>query len=119
LRSEWPIRLQYPGFTSKFANRIPGDIDPEGQRASLPWKSRQNAGVLKVPHHGAAGLDKEFLLEVRPKIAVVSCGWKNRYGHPAAETVELLKRAGCRVARTDVEGAVRVELGTMELATER
>lgn len=96
-----------------------GDINPDGQRAALPWDGRLAATVLKVPHHGAAGLDSEFLLAVRPQFAVVSCGRDNRYGHPAEETVELLERAGCRVARTDREGAVRMDLRTRETVTER
>lgn len=98
---------------------FPGDIDPEGQRASLPWGGRLSAAILKVPHHGASGLDADFLLAVRPKIAVISCGRDNRYGHPASETLSLLERAGCRVVRTDEEGTVTVDLHNLEIITER
>lgn len=80
----------------------------------------QHPGViLKVPHHGASGLDADFLLAVRPKIAVISCGRDNRYGHPASETLSLLERAGCRVVRTDEEGTVTVDLHNLEIITER
>ncbi len=98
---------------------FPGDIGPEDQRAALPWAERLSASVLKVPHHGAAGLDSEFLLETHPGVAIISCGRDNRYGHPAAETVSLLERCGCRILRTDRDGTVTVDLRTSAIATER
>ena len=41
-----------------------------------------------------------------PKAAVISCGRKNVYGHPAAEVLQRLAAAGCKTLRTDTQGSV-------------
>jgi len=67
--------------------------------------------VLKVAHHGSAdpGLDDELRV-LRPRIAVVSCGRNNDYGHPRAETLTALASSpGLAVYRTDTDGRVIVE----------
>ena len=67
--------------------------------------------VLKVAHHGSAdpGLDDELRV-LRPRIAVISCGRNNDYGHPRAETLAALAASpGIAVYRTDLDGRVVVE----------
>jgi competence protein ComEC len=67
--------------------------------------------VLKVAHHGSEdpGLDEE-LRSLRPRIAVISCGRGNEYGHPRAETLAVLAAArGLALYRTDEDGRVVVE----------
>jgi competence protein ComEC len=67
--------------------------------------------ILKVAHHGSAdaGLD-ELLALVRPRIAVVSVGAGNDYGHPAPSTLAALAGApGLEVYRTDRDGRVTVD----------
>ena len=59
------------------------------------------ADVLKVAHHGSAHQAPELLAAVRPRVALVSAGADNDYGHPAATTLRDLRRAGAAVARTD------------------
>ena len=67
------------------------------------------ADVLKVGHHGSStSTTKDFLNKVNPKIAVISCGAGNDYGHPHKNTLKLLKQADCEVHRTDREGTVSV-----------
>lgn len=88
---------------------LPGDLEPASQRALL----RQNPGlaavdVLKVAHHGSAHQDPALLGVVRPRLALISVGRGNRYGHPAPRTVAVLRAAGAAVLRTDTEGAVAV-----------
>lgn len=64
---------------------------------------------LKVGHHGSKNSSStEFLEEVQPKIAVISCGEKNFYGHPARETIERLETAGARIFYTMYQGAVTI-----------
>jgi competence protein ComEC len=63
---------------------------------------------LKVPHHGSRFQDAEFLSAVGARVAVISVGEGNPYGHPSSELVEALTDAGMLVARTDVEGSVAV-----------
>ena len=67
--------------------------------------------VLKVAHHGSAdpGLEDE-LRTLRPRIAVISVGRHNDYGHPRPETLAALSQVpGISVYRTDEDGAVVVE----------
>ena len=67
--------------------------------------------ILKVAHHGSEdrGLAGE-LRELRPRIAVISCGRDNEYGHPRAETLAALEGSpGLSVYRTDEDGRVVVE----------
>ena len=69
------------------------------------------AEVLKVAHHGSADDGLPALLEhVRPHIAVISVGRRNRYGHPAPSTLAALEAVGgLAVYRTDEDGRVVVE----------
>jgi competence protein ComEC len=67
--------------------------------------------IMKVAHHGSedAGLAAE-LETLRPRIAVISCGRNNDYGHPRPETLATLAAApGLAVYRTDEDGRVVVE----------
>ena len=67
--------------------------------------------VLKVAHHGSEdpGLDEE-LRSLRPRVAVISCGRGNDYGHPRPETLAALAASpGLSLFRTDVDGRVVVE----------
>ena len=67
--------------------------------------------ILKVAHHGSAddGLP-ELLERLRPKVAVISVGLGNDYGHPTPSTLSALERApDLRLYRTDLDGQVVVE----------
>jgi competence protein ComEC len=67
--------------------------------------------VLKVAHHGSddAGLDG-LLERTLPRLAVISVGADNSYGHPTAATLATLARHGVRTLRTDRDGAVVIEV---------
>jgi competence protein ComEC len=67
--------------------------------------------VLKVAHHGSADSGLPALLEqVRPRVAVVSVGAGNDYGHPAPSTLSALRGvSGLDVYRTDEDGRVVIE----------
>ena len=77
--------------------------------------------VLLVPHHGSrTSSSEEFIAAVAPRWAVVPAGYRNRFGHPAREVLERYAKAGVRVLRTDVDGAVSVFLGKdLEVRSER
>ncbi len=69
-----------------------------------------DSDVLKVGHHGSkTSSSAEFLAVVRPKIAVIQVGRKNRYGHPAQEVLDRLAAVGAKILRNDLEGDIRVE----------
>lgn len=76
--------------------------------------------VLKVSHHGSADPGLVALLErLRPRLAAIEVGRRNRYGHPAATTLAALARSGAAVVRTDRDGSIRVEPagGTLHIQT--
>jgi competence protein ComEC len=88
-----------------------GDLEPPSQQALL----RSPAGallagvdVLKVAHHGSAYQDPELIRRVAPRLALISCGAGNPYGHPAPSTVAALRAGGAAVLRTDQDGALAV-----------
>ena len=63
--------------------------------------------LLKVGHHGSRGATSDrWLDELQPDDAVISVGTKNRYGHPAPETLARLKEHGVTVFRTDQRGTI-------------
>ncbi|MFV8189494.1 ComEC/Rec2 family competence protein [Streptomyces sp. AF1B] len=88
-----------------------GDLEPPAQQALL--RSPQGAllggvDVLKVAHHGSAYQDPELIRRVAPRLALISCGEHNLYGHPAPSTVAALRAEGAVVLRTDQDGALAV-----------
>lgn len=86
------------------------DIDVETEQR-LVWQGilKETVDVLKVSHHGSKnGTSEELLNVLRPKLAVISVGAKNRFGHPAEETLDRLEEKGVEVKRTDVVDEVHV-----------
>ena len=65
--------------------------------------------VLKVSHHGSkTGASDYFLSKIKPSLAIISVGLKNRYGHPAKEVLDLLTNHNIKYLRTDKSGEVEV-----------
>jgi competence protein ComEC len=65
------------------------------------------ADVLKVAHHGSrTSTSDAFVDRVRPRLAVISVGAGNGYGHPSPDVLDRLRRSGAEVLRTDAEGAI-------------
>jgi competence protein ComEC len=78
--------------------------------------------VLLVPHHGSrTSSSAEFLNAVRPAVAVVPAGYRNRFGHPNAEVLGRYSLMNIRIFRTDRDGAVTVGLsnGGLDIKGER
>ncbi len=68
-----------------------------------------HADVLKVGHHGSrTSTTPDFLAAVDPSLAVISCGVRNRFGHPAPTTLATLATSRARVLRTDREGSITI-----------
>ena len=83
------------------------DVDMAGEADLLRRGDLAPATILKVAHHGAAASSAAaFLAAVAPRIALISVGAENRFGHPAAETLRRLERIGCQVYRTDQHGTI-------------
>jgi competence protein ComEC len=83
-----------------------GDLEQLALMGASAWVNALAADVLKVPHHGADELSDTFLSMVGVTNAIISCGRRNRYGHPSPETITILARHGMKVHRTDESGTV-------------
>jgi len=92
-----------------------GDVEGEVQGLLSGWDGSLRSDVLKVPHHGAGGIDGRFVSMVDPEISVISCGIDNRYGHPAESTVSLLRASGSSTWRTDRDGTIIVSIPSLRV----
>lgn len=67
--------------------------------------------LLKVGHHGSrSATSNSFLRRAGPKVAIISCGRENPFGHPHPDVLDRLAASGARVCRTDRHGAITIEL---------
>jgi competence protein ComEC len=87
---------------------LTGDLNAQAERRILDRGVDVRADVLKVPHHGSGDVDPDFLAATGARVALVSVGADNPYGHPAARTLTELARDGMQVHRTDREGDLAV-----------
>lgn len=87
---------------------LSGDVEPEAQAALVAEGVLPRVDVLKVPHHGSKYQDETFWHAVAPRVAVVSVGADNTYGHPDPDLLASLLRAGILVGRTDQDGSIAV-----------
>jgi competence protein ComEC len=73
--------------------------------------------VLKVAHHGSEDAGLAALLDrIRPRLALISVGAGNSYGHPTAATLATLAAHGVRTLRTDRDGTVVLEVSRHSIA---
>ncbi len=94
---------------------IEEEIDPQLLARGVAADGRP-LDVLKVAHHGSAtATTAAFLAALRPRIAVISVGWGNVYGHPAPATLARLLDAGAQVFRTDLDGSVEISTDGSDL----
>ncbi|HET8616321.1 MAG TPA: ComEC/Rec2 family competence protein [Actinomycetales bacterium] len=102
-----------------------GDVEPAAARlvdhALQDLPDGPVADVVKVAHHGSALQDPGLLRDASPRLALISVGAGNDYGHPAPSALALLRSVGAVVARTDQHGdlAVVVHQGRLSLLTQR
>jgi competence protein ComEC len=89
---------------------LTGDIGRAVERtltSSIPAASLR---IVKVPHHGSlTSSSPEFIRALAPKVAIVSAGRANHFGHPVPEVLERYRAVGAGVFRTDQDGAVMVD----------
>ncbi len=124
------LYLTYGTFTALFT----GDLEGEGEKMVLEeirktekkengeiirnienagsiWKESVDITLLKVAHHGSRNsTTKDFLDTVNPRIALISAGRNNRYGHPHEELLERLAERDCLIYRTQESGAITVRV---------
>ncbi|MEP6898466.1 MAG: DNA internalization-related competence protein ComEC/Rec2, partial [Rhodanobacter sp.] len=84
---------------------ISSNIEPQVAAALAPG----SAPVLLVPHHGSkTSSSAVFIAAVQPSLAVVSAGWRNRFGHPKPEVLERYLQAHVPLLNTADSGAIEL-----------
>jgi beta-lactamase superfamily II metal-dependent hydrolase len=98
-------RLDYGSFSLL----LPGDAEEQTEHRLLTKDLNLRADVLKVSHHGSKYASAaDFLERVKPKVAIISCGEWNRYGHPTQQVLDRFKAADTKVYRTDLQGEITI-----------
>lgn len=109
------LELQYGELKVLFT----GDVEGEGEDI-LTEDMKEDYTVLKVAHHGSRNSTSEaFLKKSEPRLAIISAGRENRYGHPHAETLERLTAEGCSILNTAECGAITLRQTGKEVANLR
>lgn len=104
------LYLKYKDFSALFT----GDVEGNGESHLIEdikgnQEMLQEITLLKVAHHGSKNsTSREMLGYLDPKIALISCGIDNKYGHPHKELLDRFDEAGTRIYRTDWSGAITV-----------
>jgi competence protein ComEC len=112
------VELPAPGgsVTALFT----GDIESAASRrllAAQPELGRNGVTILKVAHHGARNGGTEIVEALRPRLALISAGEGNDYGHPHPQVLAGLKDLAVFAARTDRLGSftVSIRAGALEV----
>jgi len=97
------LRTEAAGRTLLLA----GDVEAAAERDLLASPAGLRADILKVAHHGSAtSTTPDFLAAVSPRIALISVGRHNRFGHPSPDVLARLSAARVKTFRTDRDGDV-------------
>lgn len=133
----WRVRVLHPGAGERGAGNdgslvvqatvhgrsvlLTGDIEKSAEArlvAASPEALRSH--ILKVAHHGSkTSTGAPWLRRVQPRLALISSGVDNRYGHPTSEVLQRLRREGTVVLRTDRSGIIGLRWsarGPLEIA---
>lgn len=103
------FRLAWGGFAALFTGDAPRSV--ENALVAL-HDTALAVDLLKVGHHGSrTSTGDSLLMAARPRLAIVSVGARNRYGHPDPGVVARLGRFGVRILRTDENGSIVVRIG--------
>jgi competence protein ComEC len=95
---------------------LAGDVETAADPALLAWGQQLQAAVVKVPHHGSATSSSDrWLDQIQPRVALLSVGEANHFGHPAPAVLERYAQRGIRVLRTDRSGAVVLDIDAAAL----
>ena len=98
------LKLSFMGKVWIFA----GDASVETEKRILEDNPDLTCDILKVGHHGSdTSTSEEWLDALKPGEAIISCGAKNKYGHPHEDILERLESRNITIRRTDLEGTIR------------
>lgn len=106
------LRVHWGRFSALFT----GDMEREAELALMARMKLERVDVLKVGHHGSrTSSHAAWLGQLQPRIAVISRGPNNRFGHPHPEVLSRLRRVGARVVDLAKTGGTMVTFGEHEL----
>lgn len=106
------LRAEYNGMAALFT----GDAEKSEEKLIMNSGFDISADLLKIGHHGSStSTDTEFLQKANPKLALISCGKNNEYGHPHVETTANLRKYSIYSRRTDQDGDIVVNLNEGKL----
>ena len=92
-----------------------GDVEADGEQAAarvLAAASHfEEIDIYKAGHHGSKYSNTaELIAMANPRLAVISCGEDNRYGHPHTEAIENFKNVGSEILITKDTGAITIKI---------
>lgn len=106
------LSLEYGNIKSLFT----GDLGFKGEEELQNINCLSEYQVLKVAHHGSRNsTSDEFLSTIKPKLAIISCGENNSYGHPHQQLLQRLYSAESKVFITSKSGAVCIKISDKKL----
>lgn len=89
---------------------LDGDAEEKSELEMLSKDIDLKSDVIKIGHHGSkTATNLDFLNQVSPKIAIISCGIQNKFGHPHKETLDKLKINNIKTYRTDYNGTIKMK----------
>lgn len=87
-----------------------GDIEKEAEDRIIDDYKKLNTDILKVAHHGSkTSSTQNFVDMVKPKVAIISSGKNNYYGHPHREVVDRYKSINSKIYNTAYDGAILIK----------
>ena len=96
-----------------------GDVEIAAQVALRTSLAGPGVDIVKIPHHGSRFQDPALASWTAGRVALVSVGQDNRYGHPAPETLRAWETQGALIARTDLAGDVAIVGAPLGVVTRR
>ena len=88
-----------------------GDASIKTEKYLLNNYNFSNIDILKVGHHGSiTSTSEEFLKEIRPRLALISCALVNKFKHPSNEVIKRLKKYNVKIYQTRYDGGVKINL---------
>jgi len=101
------LKVESPGLSLL----LPADIEHRSERALLAAnRAALRADVLLAPHQGSKSSSiPAFVAAVNPRVVIFPVGYRNRFGHPHREVLGRYFEWGCRIFRSDRDGALVME----------
>ena len=100
------LKLNYNNNSVLFT----GDIEKQAEDFLLDNNKNLKSDILKVAHHGSkTSTTTDFIKNVTPKDALISCKENNIYKHPSEETLKTLKDANINIYRTDKNKSITIK----------